>query len=95
MGTLIQKIQREFSSWVTAPPMSGPQATARPAIPPQIPTTAPRRSLGNAAESRVRPSGMMIAAPMPWNTRKAMSAPAVGAKAQAADEMVKRARPQM
>ena len=65
MGTLIQKIQCQSSSWVTAPPTRGPQATASPAIPPQIPTTAPRRSEGNAEVSKVRPSGMTIAAPMP------------------------------
>ena len=35
----------------------------------------------------------MIAAPIPWITRAAISAPIVGAAAQASEAMTKRARP--
>ncbi len=93
IGTLTQKIQCQFRSWVTAPPISGPLATARPATPPQIPITAPRRSAGKAEVSSVRPSGMMIAAPMPSIARQAIRAPMSGASAQPADAAVKTARP--
>ena len=48
-----------------APPISGPLATASPAMPPQIPTTAPRFSDGKAEVRRVRLRGITMAAPMP------------------------------
>ena len=93
IGTFTQKIQCQFSPWVTAPPISGPLATASPATPPQIPTTAPRRSTGKAEVSNVRPSGMMIPAPTPSTARHAMRTPMFGASAQAADAAVNTTRP--
>ena len=54
IGTLIQKIQCQLSAWVMPPPISGPLATARPAMPPQIPTTAPRFSGGKADIRRMK-----------------------------------------
>jgi hypothetical protein len=92
-GTLTQKIQCQLRLWVMAPPMSGPLATAKPATPPQIPTTAPRLSGGNAAVRMVRLSGMTMAAPRPCTARHAMRSVAVGASAQAADAAVKRDSP--
>ncbi len=94
-GTFTQKIQCQFRPWVTAPPISGPLATARPATPPQIPITVPRRSAGNAEVSNVRPSGMMIPAPIPSTARNAIRAPMPGASAQAADATVKTIRPEV
>jgi hypothetical protein len=91
-GTLIQKIQCQFRSCVTAPPTSGPQAIASPVTPPMMPTTAPRRSGGKAEVSSVRPSGIMMAAPMPWKARNVMRAVLFAARAQAADAAVNRAR---
>ena len=49
----------------TAPPTSGPSATARPPIPPQAPSARPRFSDGTAAERSVSVSGAMIAPPTP------------------------------
>ena len=69
-GTFTQKIQCQSRPSVTAPPTSGPDATPSPATPPQIPTTAPRRSAGNDEVSRVSPRGITIAAPSPWTARK-------------------------
>ena len=95
IGTLIQKIQCQLSPWVTAPPTSGPPATARPLIPPKIPTTAPRRAAGNAAARSVRASGVTAAAPRPWTARATMSRPAFGATPHAAEARVNTARPAM
>ncbi len=65
MGTLTQKIQCRLKPWVTAPPTSGPPATARPATPPQMPMMAPRRSAEKAVVRIVRLSGVTIAARSP------------------------------
>ncbi len=93
IGTFTQKIQCQLRPCVMPPPISGPLATASPAMPPQIPTTAPRFSDGKAAVRMVRPSGMTIAAPIPCTARKAIRDAAVGASAQAAEAAVKTARP--
>ena len=91
---MIQKIQCQSSPCTTAPPTSGPAATASPAMPPQMPTTVPRRwPAGNAVVRMVRLSGMTIAAPMPCTARAAIRVPAVGASAQAADATVNSIRP--
>ena len=62
IGTLIQKIVCHDQPCTTAPPTSGPLEIARPATAPQAPSAAPRRATGTAAESRVRVSGVTIAA---------------------------------
>ena len=72
-GTLSQKIACQFQPSTTAPPISGPSATPRPAMPPQMPIAAGRsRSLTEPA-SRVSDSGMSAAAPTPWMARATMS----------------------
>ena len=78
---------------MTAPPTSGPPATASPLIPPKIPTTAPRRSAGNAAARIVRASGVTAAAPSPCTARAAISRLALGATAHAAEASVNIASP--
>jgi hypothetical protein len=93
MGTLTQKIQCQLRAWVMPPPINGPEATASPAMPPQIPTTAPRFSDGNADVRIVRLRGITMAAPIPWIARKAIRMLASGASAQAAEATVKRAKP--
>ena len=77
----------------TAPPTSGPNAMARPVIPPQAPSARPRRFAGTEAERIVSVSGITIAPPMPWRARAASSAPIDGASAAAADETVKSVSP--
>ena len=65
MGTLIQKIQCQEMPCTTAPPTSGPSATATPEMPDHTPMAMPRRSLGKASASSVSVSGVTIAAPAP------------------------------
>jgi hypothetical protein len=48
-GTLSQKIQCQLMPLTIAPPISGPNATAMPAIAPHIPIAAPRFATGNAS----------------------------------------------
>src|SRR5262249_59654282 len=74
---------------ITAPPTTGPAATASPAIPPQIPMAAPRFSAGKAALISVSVSGITIAAPAPCTARAAISAPTLGEGAAAAEAAVK------
>ena len=88
-GTLSQKTQCHEKPLTTAPPTSGPNATARPLMPPHAPRNTPRRSSGTPAERIVSVSGITIAPPRPWTARAASSAPIVGASAAAADAAVK------
>ena len=93
IGTLIQKIHCQESPSTTAPPTSGPIATARPLMPPHAPSATPRRSAGTAFERMVRVNGITIAAPMPWTARAAISRFMLGASAAAAEATVKSASP--
>src|SRR4029450_5171557 len=68
-GTLIQKIHCQERPETTAPPTSGPSATARPPIPLQAPSARPRFSAGTAAERIVSVSGAMIAPRAPLRAR--------------------------
>ena len=85
IGTLSQKIHCHARPSTTAPPTSGPLATASPVIALKIPIAVPRRSAGKAALNSASPSGMISAAPAPWTARAAISQPASGASAQTAD----------
>ena len=57
----------------------------RPETPAQMPIARPRSSAGNTLVRIDRVAGMMNAPPMPARARKAMSWPAVPAKADATD----------
>ena len=83
---MIQKIQCHELTCTTAPPTSGPSATAIPLIPDQIPIATPRRSCGNASASRVSVSGVAIAAPTPCSARAAISRSTEPASAAPADD---------
>ena len=93
IGTLSQKIHSQLMPSTTAPPISGPLATEMPVMALKIPIAAPRRSGGKAALSSARPSGISSAAPAPWTARAAISQPASGASAQAAEAAANRPRP--
>src|ERR1700733_6220508 len=93
IGTFSQKIHCQDAPSTTAPPTSGPMATARPPIAPHAPRARPLRCGGTAADSRVRVSGIRIAAPTPCTARAATSHPMLGASAAAADPAVNRPRP--
>ena len=94
-GTFSQKIHCHEMPSTTAPPTSGPIATASPAIPDQAPSAAPRRSRETAALRIVSVSGVTIAPPTPWTARAAMSHSADCERAAAADAPVKSATPIM
>ena len=85
MGTLSQKIHCQERPSTTAPPTTGPSATARPAVPLQMPRARPRRAGGTAAERIVRVSGVTTAPPTPCRARAAMSASMLGAIAASAE----------
>ena len=93
IGTLSQKIHCQEIPWTTAPPTSGPIATASPLIPPQAPSTRPRRSFGTPALRMVSVSGVTIAPPRPCRARAAISTSMLGASAAAAEAAVKIASP--
>ncbi len=95
IGTFSQKIHCQDRPSTTAPPTSGPDATARPATPDQTPSAAPRFDAGTAALRSVSVSGVTIAPPIPWSARAAMSQSADGARAAAADAKVKIPIPSM
>ena len=93
IGTFSQKIQCHEIPLTTAPPTSGPIATASPPMPPQAPSARPRRAGGTAAERIVSVSGVTIAPPTPCTARATSSAVAVGASAAAAEASVKMPMP--
>ena len=94
-GTFSQKIHCHEMPSTTAPPTSGPIATASPAIPDHAPSASPRFSRATAALRMVRVSGVTIAAPSPCTERAAMSQSADGANAAAADAAVNMPTPMM
>ena len=93
IGTLSQKIQCQSMPSMTAPPTTGPAATARPAMPPHSPIAMPRFSAGKASLISVSVNGMTTAAPAPCTARAAISAVTLGESAAAADAAVKRTSP--
>jgi hypothetical protein len=90
---LIQKIACQAQPSITAPPMSGPVATPRPATPPQMPIASGRRAIGTEPASRVSESGMMAAAPNPCAARAAISWLGSVARAASAELNVKTTMP--
>ena len=93
MGTFNQKMYCQAQPVVTAPPTSGPKATAVPPIAPQMPRAAFRRSGVTAALSRVSDSGMIMAPPAPCTARAAIRTEMLGERAAAAEASVKMAMP--
>ena len=92
-GTLSQKIHCQEMPSTTAPPTSGPKATASPLIPPHTPSASPRLLAGTAAERIVSVSGVTSAPPKPCTALAASSAAIEGASAAAAEAAVKTAMP--
>ena len=93
IGTLSQKIHCQERPSTMAPPMTGPRATARPAVPLQMPRARPRRAGDTAPDRIVRVSGVTMAPPTPCRARAAMSASMLGAMAAIAEPKVKIASP--
>jgi hypothetical protein len=90
---LTQKIHCQSIPSTTAPPTSGPLATASPVIALKAPIAAPRFSGGNAAVSSASASGMVKAAPAPWTARAPITQPTSGASALTAEAAENNPRP--
>jgi hypothetical protein len=90
---LSQKIHSQSTPCATAPPITGPPTTASPVMPWRIPSAEPRRSGGKAALTSASASVITSAPPTPWTARAAISEPASGASAQAAEAETNSARP--
>ena len=83
IGTFSQKIHCQEMPSTTAPPTSGPSATASPPMPPQAPSARPRRSGRTAAPRRmVSVSGITIAPPSPCTARATLRTSTLGASAR-------------
>ena len=93
IGTLSQKIQCQEMPSTTAPPTTGPNAIARPPIPPHAPSATPRLSGGTAADRMVSVSGITIAPPSPCTARATFNISTLGASAAATEPSVKIAIP--
>ena len=70
IGTLTKKIQRHERPLVSAPPSTGPTATATPVIAPNTPNATPRSSGRNALASSASEVANMIAPPTPCSARE-------------------------
>jgi hypothetical protein len=93
MGRFTKKIQRQDSPLVSAPPSTGPTATATPVIAPNTPKATPRSRGGKAAASRASDVANMIAPPMPWKARARARKVASGASPHRAEPTVKTTMP--
>ncbi len=93
IGMLSQKIHCQARPWVIAPPTTGPRPTAIPVTLLKMPIAQPLRSGGKAADSSASASGSITAAPAPCTALAAISTPALGDSAHAADAAVKIATP--
>ena len=92
-GTLSQKMACQFQPCTTAPPISGPSATPRPEMPPQMPMAAGRSRWLTLPASRVSDRGRRAAAPAPCTARAAISIHGSVARALAALASVKTMMP--
>src|SRR5215211_7162945 len=93
-GTLNQNTARHPNAPVKTPPRRGPTTRPSDPSPAQMPM-ARARSAGSRRDAFTSASdaGRSAAAPMPWRTRAAISAPGVGARAHAAVAAPKVTRP--
>ena len=85
-GRLRKKIARQETYSASAPPTTGPMASASAETPAQVPIALPRSSGGKVTVMIERVAGIMNAAPTPWIARPATSAPWLGARPMAALE---------
>ena len=68
-GTLMKKIHSQPRPSTRTPPRIGPTSVAMPAVAPQMPMAAPRRSGGKIRVMTAMVCGVIMAAPRPWSTR--------------------------
>jgi hypothetical protein len=73
IGTLTRKIHSQPNASVSAPPTSGPTATANPVVAPQMPSAVPRSLAGNSWAMSASELANIIAPPAPWSARERFS----------------------
>ena len=78
VGTLIKNTHCQPSQATRKPPMAGPAMAPSPTMLRWVPRALPRSESGNAAIIMPMPQPCTMPAPMPCNTRIAISAPRVG-----------------
>src|SRR5215211_6381063 len=94
MGTFRKKIDSHPSQSVSAPPTSGPIATATPIVAPYMPMAVPRsRPAGNSCAIRASDTANITAPPTPWSARARLRNVGSGANAQSREETEKIASP--
>ena len=86
---LTRKIQRHDRPLVSAPPRTGPTATATPVTAPKTPNATPRSLPRNAFASSARPVANMIAPPTPWAARARLRNVEPEARPQSSEPSVK------
>src|SRR3954452_7727072 len=94
-GTLTKKIHSQPSPSVSAPPSSGPTATAAPTVEPQAAIAVPNSYSRNSWAISASEVANMPAPPMPWSPRARSSEVADGARPQSSDATVKISTPTM
>ncbi len=92
-GTFSQKIHGHAMPCATAPPTTGPAATASPVTAVKMPMAQARRCGGNPADSSANARGRTRAPPAPCTALAAIRAPALGATAHAAEAAVNNPMP--
>ena len=93
IGRLTKKIQRQPTYVVSAPPTSGPIATAAPTVAPQMPKAVPRSRPWNSCEMIASETANIAAPPIPCTPRARISQSGDCAAPQRAEASVKSAIP--
>ena len=93
IGRLTKKIHRHDRPLVSAPPSSGPMATATPVMAPKMPNATPRSLPRNASASSASDTENMIAPPTPWTPRDTSRNRWSGANPQSIEAAVNTNRP--
>ena len=84
-GRLTQKIARQESTSISAPPPAGPSTVAIPVHAVQVPTAFPRASPSKVEATIASDPGTSSAPATPCRARAPISMPVLGAIAQRAD----------
>jgi hypothetical protein len=93
MGTRRKKIQRQLRISITKPPSGGPSNTPPWNDMVMYPLARPSAPSDMASMASTRVAEAIMAAPMPWARRKAMSQPTVGARPHSSELSVMTTNP--
>ena len=93
MGTFTRKIHSQPSPSVSTPPTSGPTATAKPVVAPQMPKAVPRSSGANSWAISASDVANIMAPPIPWSPRETFSIVGEPARPQRSEAQTKSSRP--